>query len=101
MERVEMIYLSQEDILDLGISLREVINLVEKGLYEHGMGRVENPPKPGIHARSDTFIHAMPAYFERLKIGGLKWVSGYPSNRKAPEEKNNKQSVYTGSFRLG
>jgi ornithine cyclodeaminase/alanine dehydrogenase len=82
MKRVEMIYLSQEDILDLSISLTEIIDLVEKGLYEHGMGRVENPPKPGIHARSDTFIHAMPAYFDRLKIGGLKWVSGYPSNRE-------------------
>jgi ornithine cyclodeaminase/alanine dehydrogenase len=81
-KRVEMIYLSQEEILDLGIGLREVIDLVEKGLYEHGKGRVENPPKPGIHSRSDSFIHAMPAYFEGLGIGGLKWVSGYPSNRE-------------------
>jgi ornithine cyclodeaminase/alanine dehydrogenase len=82
MKRVEMIYLSQEEILDLGIGLREVISLVEKGLYEHGKGRVENPPKPGIHSRSDSFIHAMPAYFAGLGIGGLKWVSGYPSNRE-------------------
>jgi ornithine cyclodeaminase/alanine dehydrogenase len=80
-KRVEMLYLSQEEILDLGIGLGEVIGLVEKGLYEHGKGRVENPPKPGIHARTDSFIHAMPAYFEGLGIGGLKWVSGYPSNR--------------------
>ncbi|MCK4318093.1 ornithine cyclodeaminase family protein, partial [Candidatus Bathyarchaeota archaeon] len=29
----------------------------------------------------DAFIHAMPAYYEGLSIGGLKWVSGYPSNR--------------------
>jgi ornithine cyclodeaminase/alanine dehydrogenase len=82
LKRVELLYLSQEEILDLGIGLGEVIGLVEKGLYEHGKGRVENPPKPGIHARSDTFIHAMPAYFEGLGIGGLKWVSGYPSNRE-------------------
>lgn len=81
MKRIEMLYLSQEDILGLGIELGEVIALVEKGLYEHGKGRVENPPKPGIHSRSDSFIHAMPAYFEGLGIGGLKWVSGYPSNR--------------------
>ncbi len=78
MKRIEMLYLSQEDILDLGIELGEVIALVEKGLYEHGKGRVENPPKPGIHSRSDSFIHAMPAYFRGLGIGGLKWVSGYP-----------------------
>lgn len=81
MKRVEMLYLSQEDILDLDIPLGEVIDLVEKGLFEHGKGRVENPPKPGIHSKPDSFIHAMPAYFRGLGIGGLKWVSGYPSNR--------------------
>ncbi len=76
-----MLYLSQEDILDMGIPMREIISLVEVGLREHGLGQVENPPKPGIHAKSDSFIHAMPAYFRKLGIGGLKWVSGYPSNR--------------------
>ncbi len=82
MKRVEMLYLSQEDILDMGIPLREIIPLVETGLREHGMGQVENPPKPGIHAKSDSFIHAMPAYYRKLGIGGIKWVSGYPSNRE-------------------
>jgi len=77
-----MLYLSQEDILDMDIPMREIIPLVEQGLKEHGLGQVENPPKPGIHARSDSFIHAMPAYFRKLGIGGIKWVSGYPSNRE-------------------
>ncbi|MES0325152.1 MAG: ornithine cyclodeaminase family protein [Candidatus Bathyarchaeia archaeon] len=81
MEKVEFIYLSQEDVLDLDIPMKEVIELVELGLSEHGHGRVENPPKPGIHSKPDAFIHAMPAYYEKLGIGGLKWVSGYPSNR--------------------
>ena len=82
MKRVDMLYLSQEDILDMNIPMREIIPLVEQGLKEHGFGQVENPPKPGIHARSDSFIHAMPAYFRKLGIGGIKWVSGYPSNRE-------------------
>jgi ornithine cyclodeaminase/alanine dehydrogenase len=81
MEKVEFIYLSQEDVMDLEIPMKEVIELVELGLSEHGHGRVENPPKPGIHSKPDAFIHAMPAYYEKLGIGGLKWVSGYPSNR--------------------
>lgn len=81
MEKVDFIYLSQEDVLDLEIPIKEVINLVELGLSEHGHGRVENPPKPGIHSKPDAFIHAMPAYYQKLGIGGLKWVSGYPSNR--------------------
>jgi ornithine cyclodeaminase/alanine dehydrogenase len=82
LKRVEMLYLSQEDILDMGIPLKEIIPLVETGLREHGLGQVENPPKPGIHAKSDSFIHAMPAYYRKLGIGGIKWVSGYPSNRE-------------------
>jgi ornithine cyclodeaminase/alanine dehydrogenase len=77
-----MLYLSQEDILDMEIPIREIITLVEKGLKEHGLDQVENPPKPGIHAKPDSFIHAMPAYYRKLGIGGIKWVSGYPSNRE-------------------
>jgi ornithine cyclodeaminase/alanine dehydrogenase len=67
--------------MELGISIKEVIPLVEKGLNEHGLSQVENPPKPGIHSKPDAFIHAMPAYYHRLGIGGMKWISGYPSNR--------------------
>jgi ornithine cyclodeaminase/alanine dehydrogenase-like protein (mu-crystallin family) len=40
------------------------------------------PPKPGIHPRTDAFIHAMPAYVQEVEAAGLKWVSGYPSNPK-------------------
>ena len=82
MEKVDFIYLSQEDILDLDVPMSKIIELVEKGLKEYGHNRVENPPKPGIHSKPDAFIHAMPAYYEALNIGGLKWVSGYPSNRE-------------------
>jgi ornithine cyclodeaminase/alanine dehydrogenase len=40
------------------------------------------PPKPGIHPRPDSFIHAMPAYIPALNAAGIKWVSGYPENLK-------------------
>jgi ornithine cyclodeaminase/alanine dehydrogenase-like protein (mu-crystallin family) len=82
MDQIEMMYLSQTDVLEVGVTMPEVINLVEKGLHEHGKGWVENPPKPGIHAYPDSFIHAMPAYFKNLGMGGIKWVSGYPANRE-------------------
>lgn len=77
-----MLYLSQEDILQIDLPLKKVISIVESGLREHGQGLVENPPKPGIHSKANSFIHAMPAYFRRLGIGGIKWVSGYPDNRR-------------------
>ncbi|MCX5908416.1 MAG: ornithine cyclodeaminase family protein [Deltaproteobacteria bacterium] len=81
MKPIEMIYLSETDIVAMGVGMVEVIVLVERGLSEHGKGQVENPPKPGIHATPNSFIHAMPAYFKNLGIGGIKWVSGYPDNR--------------------
>jgi ornithine cyclodeaminase/alanine dehydrogenase len=81
LKKVDFVYLSQEDIIALNIPMSKIIELVEQGLYEHGKKRVENPPKPGIHSKPDAFIHAMPAYYQKLGIGGLKWVSGYPSNR--------------------
>lgn len=82
MKQVEILFLSQKEILDLGLPMTMVIDLVEKGLAEHGRGGVENPPKPGIHPTSNSFIHAMPAFFKNLNIGGLKWVSGYLGNRE-------------------
>lgn len=81
MDRVEFIYLSEKDIMALDLGMAQVIDLVEQGLGEHGRAMVENPPKPGIHASPNSFIHAMPAYYKSLGIGGLKWVSGYPDNR--------------------
>jgi ornithine cyclodeaminase/alanine dehydrogenase len=81
MNQIDFLYLSQEEIINLELTIKEVIELVEIGLFEHGNKRVENPPKPGIHSKPDSFIHAMPAYYRKLGIGGLKWVSGYPSNR--------------------
>lgn len=46
----------------------------------HGKKLVEMPPKPGIHTRTDTFIHVMPAWIQDLDLCGIKWVSGYPGN---------------------
>ena len=82
MSRIDMTLLSRRDILDLDIGIGKIISLVEAGMAEHGRGRVENPPKPGIHATPNSFIHAMPAYFKDLGIGGMKWVAGYPDNRE-------------------
>jgi hypothetical protein len=59
MKRVEFIYLSQEDILGMNLPLKEVIHLVERGLSEHGRGRVENSPKPGIHPKTNSYGQAI------------------------------------------
>jgi ornithine cyclodeaminase/alanine dehydrogenase-like protein (mu-crystallin family) len=77
-----LLYLSANDVASLGLSMREVIDAVEAMFREKGEGRLEMPPKPGIHPGPDAFIHAMPAYLPALRAAGMKWVSGYPANRK-------------------
>ncbi len=77
----EILYMSQDDVAATGLTMAEVIKAVEKGFEEMGNGRVEMPPKPGIHpGGGDNFIHAMPAYIPAMNSAGVKWVSGYPGN---------------------
>ena len=78
----EILYLSREDVERAGVTMREIIEALEAMFREKGSGRVEMPPKPGIHTRPDAFIHAMPAYIPKLGSAGMKWVSGYPENQK-------------------
>jgi ornithine cyclodeaminase/alanine dehydrogenase-like protein (mu-crystallin family) len=77
---VEFIFLSQEEVIQVGFSIREVIETVEVVFREHGLKRVENPPKPGIHPLHSAFLHAMPAFLPELQAAGMKWVSSYPTN---------------------
>ncbi len=79
----KLLYLSQKDVSDTGLSMAKILDIVEKGFVEMGNGRVEMPPKPGIHpGEGDNFIHAMPAYIPSMDSAGVKWVSGYPDNPK-------------------
>jgi ornithine cyclodeaminase/alanine dehydrogenase-like protein (mu-crystallin family) len=77
----ELLYLSQADVEAVGVTMAEVIDALEAAFREKGEGRVEMPPKPGIHpGEHDNFIHAMPAYIPAMNSAGVKWVSGYPGN---------------------
>ena len=78
-----LLYLSKAEVAAAGLGMAAIIDLVEAGFREKGAGRVEMPPKPGIHpGQGDNFIHAMPAYIPALNSADLKWVSGYPENYK-------------------
>ena len=82
MLKPKLLYLSQADVESVGLTMAEIIAALEQMFREKGEGRVEMPPKPGIHPLPDAFIHAMPAYIPALKSAGIKWVSGYPENYK-------------------
>lgn len=78
----KILYLSRADVESVNLPMKEIIDLLEKAFKEKGNGKVEMPPKPGIHTMPDAFIHAMPAYIPAMRSAGIKWVSGYPENFK-------------------
>ena len=82
MKELNVLYLSRKDVEEVGVSMAEIIKALDKMFREKGHGRVEMPPKPGIHTQTDAFIHAMPAYIPSLGSAGMKWVSGYPDNQE-------------------
>jgi ornithine cyclodeaminase/alanine dehydrogenase len=75
-----LLYLSRADVERVGPDMRTIIDLLDAAYREKAAGRVEMPPKPGVHPGPDNFIHAMPAYLPELRAAGLKWVAGFPRN---------------------
>ena len=82
MENLKVLYLSRSDVEKAGLTMNEMIDALEKMFRLKGDGKVEMPPKPGIHTRKDAFLHAMPAYIPDMNAAGIKWVGGYPDNYK-------------------
>ena len=79
----DLLYLSHDDVVSVGLTMADIIAAVEDALREKGEGRVEMPPKSGLHpAGADDVIHAQPAYLPRLKSAGIKWISGFADNPK-------------------
>jgi ornithine cyclodeaminase/alanine dehydrogenase-like protein (mu-crystallin family) len=78
---VTVLYLRRNEVVTLLPPIDDQLDLVEATYRAVGEGRVELPPKPGIHPRKDSFIHAMPAYLKDDDVAALKWVAGYPANK--------------------
>ena len=78
----KLLYLSQADVSSIGLTMEEIISALEFMFREKAEGRVEMPPKIGIHTMPDAFIHAMPAAISAQKAAGMKWVGGYPANSR-------------------
>lgn len=82
MKTYKFLYLSKKDVEKVDLSMHEIIEVLDEAFREKGHGKIEMPPKPGIHPLPNAFIHAMPAYIPSLGSAGIKWVSGYPENYK-------------------
>jgi alanine dehydrogenase len=78
---VSLLYLERPEVASLLPPIPEQLELIERTYRTLAAGRVELPPKPGVHPRKDSFIHAMPAYLRDEDVVALKWVAGYPTNK--------------------
>lgn len=73
-------YLDRASVKQLLPSVTAQLDLIEETYVAMARGRVELPPKPGIHTRPGTFIHAMPAFLADRDVAAIKWVGAYPTN---------------------
>jgi alanine dehydrogenase len=73
-------YLDRATVRSLLPDATTQVDLLADTYRKMAAGRVENPPKIGVHARPSTFVHAMPAYLRDNDVTAMKWVGAYPGN---------------------
>ena len=78
----EILYITRDEIENMGFTEKELLELVRVALTEHGHKRFEMPAKIGLHPLRDTLMHAMPAFVPKAGACGIKWAYCFPENRK-------------------
>jgi alanine dehydrogenase len=73
-------YLDRATVRRLLPSRAEQMDAIARTYVAMAHGRVENPPKVGVHPRPDAFVHVMPAYLRDDDVTAIKWVAAYPAN---------------------
>src|SRR4051812_38184715 len=76
----EILFLSRQDLMALGIQIKDVIAQVEDAIRQQGLGQVNQPDKIGLHYAHDGALHAMPAHIGSQQALGIKWVGSVPTN---------------------
>lgn len=71
----QMLYVTQQDCENAGISANDIYHIVESALLLHGRKQAETAPKTEIQPRKQTFHQAMLACVPSENICGLKWES--------------------------
>ncbi|PVG84331.1 hypothetical protein DDE18_01525 [Nocardioides gansuensis] len=73
-------WLDRDQVRELMPSVEEQLDLVHETYVASARGRVELPPKPGLHPREGAFLNAMPAWLMDRDVVAMKWVSAFPAN---------------------
>jgi ornithine cyclodeaminase/alanine dehydrogenase len=76
----EVWYMTQQDVVSVGMTRKDVLRLTREALVAHGRKEYEMPAKIGVHPLPEVFFHAMPAYMPNSLSLGMKWIECYPNN---------------------
>jgi ornithine cyclodeaminase/alanine dehydrogenase-like protein (mu-crystallin family) len=76
----EMLYLTRQEVTEVDLSIKEILELSQAALIAHGHKNYEMPAKIGVHPYKEVFFHAMPAFVPSNNALGMKWIECYPSN---------------------
>lgn len=77
---MNVLWLEQEEVKSV-VKMQATIEVVEKAFKEHGLGKVQMPPKSYLYYPSyNGDLRTMPAYLEEEDITGVKIVNVHPEN---------------------
>jgi alanine dehydrogenase len=77
---MEVLWLTQEEVKSV-IDMHSDMQVVERAFRQHGLGRVQMPPKSYLYYTAyNGDLRTMPAYLEEEDITGVKIVNVHPGN---------------------
>ncbi|MEM2103259.1 MAG: alanine dehydrogenase [Candidatus Bathyarchaeia archaeon] len=78
---METLLLADEEVKSL-LSMREVMDAVEKAFVEKSLGRTQMPAKTYLfYNKHNGDLRVMPSYLEKYDISAVKIVNSHPENR--------------------
>jgi len=81
MSSIEVLFLSAGDVDKVGLSARDVLDVVEMGLKAHGHGQTDLPSKSHINIDyPDKLYNVLPGYVAPIETAGVKLLGDFHGN---------------------
>lgn len=79
---MDILWLTQSDVRSV-LDMPSAMKAVESGFREHGLRKVQMPPKSYLYfTRHNGDLRTMPSFMEEQDIAGVKIVNVHPDNRE-------------------
>ncbi len=78
----ELLFLSRQDLIGLGLTIQDVIAVVEDAVLQQSRNQVNMPDKVALYYERNRALHGMPAYVASQGALGIKWVGSVPANNE-------------------